>query len=129
MEITMKSTRKQQTGASFFSVMIILIVAGFLFSMAFKLYPSYLDFNTIDSVLTQVSTDRDELKKGVTGIKLDLSKKFRINQVKLPYPDALVITKEKGVIYFTLDYEIRVPMFYNVDAMVKFEKQYEAIAP
>jgi hypothetical protein len=41
----------------------------------------------------------------------------------------LVITKEKGVIYFTLDYEIRVPMFYNVDAMVKFEKQYEAIAP
>ena len=88
-----------------------------------------MDFNTIDSVLTQVSTDRDELKKGVTGIKLDLSKKFRINQVKLPYPDALVITKEKGVIYFTLDYEIRVPMFYNVDAMVKFEKQYEAIAP
>lgn len=125
----MKSTRKQQMGASFFSVMITLIVAGFLFSIAFKLYPAYLDFNTIDSVLTQVSTDRDELKKGVRGIKLDLTKKFRINQVKLPNKEALVITKKKGVIYFTLDYEIRVPMFYNVDAMVKFEKQYEAIAP
>lgn len=125
----MRSTRKQQTGASFFSVLIVLIVAGFFFSVAFKLYPSYMDFNTIDSVLTQVSTDRDELKKSVGSIKLDLSKKFRINQVKLPNKDSLIITKKEGVIRFTLDYEIRVPMFYNVDAMVKFEKQYEAIAP
>ncbi|MDO6514135.1 MULTISPECIES: DUF4845 domain-containing protein [unclassified Neptuniibacter] len=125
----MKPTRKQQTGASFFSILIVLLVAGFFFSVAFKLYPAYLEYNTIDSVLTQVSTDRDELTKSMGTLKLDIGKKFRINQVKLPHKDSLIITKKEGVIRFVLDYEIRVPMFYNVDAMVKFEKQYEAIAP
>jgi len=61
----MKPTRKQQTGASFFSILIVLLVAGFFFSVAFKLYPAYLDYNTVDSVLTQVSTDRDELQKSI----------------------------------------------------------------
>lgn len=125
----MRATRKQQAGASFFSIMLILIVAGFLFSLAFKLYPPYLENRTIDSVLTQVIEDRQELKKPLNKIRQDIVKKFRINQVKLPHKDSLKIIKKEGVIRFNLDYEVRVPMFYNVDAVVFFKKEYEAIAP
>jgi hypothetical protein len=41
----------------------------------------------------------------------------------------LIIRRKEGYIILTLDYEVRVPMFYNVDAMVKFEKEYKAVAP
>ncbi|MCP4598883.1 DUF4845 domain-containing protein [Neptuniibacter sp.] len=125
----MRSTRKQQQGATFFSILIVLIVAGIFFSVAFKLYPAYTDNLTIDSVLTEVMNDREELAKGPSGMKRDITKKFRINQVKLPSKDSLKITRDKGIIRMDLKYEVRIPMFYNVDAMVKFEKQYEAIAP
>ena len=124
----MKS-RKQQAGASFFSVLIVLIVAGFLFSIAFKLYPAYTDNLTVESVIEDMVSDREQLKTGPQGLKSSFIKKMRINQVKLPHKDSLVITRKEGVIRFILDYEVRIPMFYNVDAVVVFKKEYEAIAP
>ncbi len=124
----MKS-RKQQTGASFFSILVVLIVVGFLFSIAFKLYPAYTDNMTVESVIEDMVADREQLKKGPRELKSGFIKKMRINQVKLPTKESLVITQKKGVIRFILDYEVRIPMFYNVDAVVVFKKEYEAIAP
>lgn len=125
----MVATRKKQQGASFFSVIIVLIVAGIFFSVGFKLYPAYVDYATIDSVLTDVIEDRNQLKNSPQELRNDMTKKFRINQVKLPAKDSLVITKKDGIVRMVLDYEVRIHMFKNIDAMVKFEKQYEAIAP
>jgi hypothetical protein len=47
----------------------------------------------------------------------------------LPNKDSLQVTQKEGVLYFDLVYEVRVPMFYNVDALVKFEEHYEAVKP
>ena len=77
----MKS-RKQQLGASFFSILIILIVAGFFFSVAFKLYPPYMDNLTVNSVIEDILVDREELKKGPKVLKKNFYKKMTINQVK-----------------------------------------------
>lgn len=125
----MSKVRNCQKGASLLSIMIILIIGGIFFSVAFKLYPAYFDYKLVDSVLTDVSTDPEELSKPLIRLRQDLGKKFRINQVRLPEKDSLTIKQEKGVIRFNLNYEVRVPMFYNVDALVKFNKQYEAIKP
>lgn len=125
----MSKMRSRQTGASLLSIMIVLIIGGVFFSVGFKLYPAYFDYKLVDSVLTDVSTDQDELSKPLIRLRQDLAKKFRINQVKLPEKDSIVVRQEKGMIYFDLDYEVRVPMFYNVDAVVSFNKQYEAVKP
>lgn len=122
-------SRKQQQGASFFSILIILIVAGIFFTVGFKLYPAYVDYATVDSVLTDVIEDREQLKQSPKQLRNNMNKKFRINQVKLPAKDSLLITKDKGVVRMVLNYEVRIHMFKNVDAVVKFDKQYEAIAP
>lgn len=124
----MTNVHHKQEGASFLSILVVLIVAGTFFSVAFKLYPAYMDYTTVDSVLTGVIQDDEELEKGTQGMFRDLRKKWKVNQIKLP-KEALNIRRKEGVITIYLDYEVRVPMFFNVDAMVKFEKQYEAIAP
>lgn len=124
----MKS-RKQQLGASFFSILIVLIVAGIFVSVVFKLYPAYTDNLTVESVIEDMLDNREELKQDPRGLKSSFAKKMRINQVKLPTKDSLIITKKEGVIRFVLDYEVRIPMFSNVDAVVVFKKEYEAIAP
>jgi len=125
----MNSSMKRQVGASFFSILIVLVVGGFLFSIAFKLFPAYVDNRTVDAVLTEVMADQEELAKGPTMMRTDIRKKLIINQVKLPSYDAITIIKEDGYIITNLEYEVRIPMFGNVDAMVSFNKEYEAEAP
>lgn len=125
----MSKMLNRQKGASLLSIMIILIIGGIFFSVGFKLYPAFFDYKLVDSVLTDVSSDQDELSKPLMRLRQDVQKKFHINQVVLPEKDSLVIRQEKGVIYFDLDYEVRVPMFFNVDAVVSFNKQYEAVKP
>lgn len=124
----MRSTLKQQAGASIFSILIALIVAGFIFSIAFKLFPAYMDNTTIGSVVAEAMNDSEELEKGPRAMQIDMKKKLVINQVKLP-KDGLTIVEKDGLIIATLDYEVRIPMFGNVDAVVFFSKEYEAEAP
>ncbi|MGB0663903.1 MAG: DUF4845 domain-containing protein [Pontibacterium sp.] len=125
----MKAGLKQQQGASLLSILVVLVVAGGIFSVAFKLYPAYWDFHLVDSVLTDITQTPSETQKSTRELKRDLSKKFLINQIKLPEDDSLILEKEKDRLLIKLNYEVRVPMFFNVDAMVRFDKQYEANTP
>lgn len=125
----MGSARNSQKGYSFTTVLTIILIGGIFFTVAFKLYPPYLDFKTIDTVLTNVIHDTEELRKPPRLLKKDLQKKWDVNQITLPSKDALIIRRKDGWITFTLKYEVRVPMFFNVDAMVKFDKEYKAKAP
>lgn len=118
-----------QRGASFTSTLVGLIVAGIFFSVGFKLYSPYWQHAAINSIVAKASEDPDELSKPVRDIRRDFDKKFLINQVSLPEKDSLQVRLEEGVLYFDLVYEVRVPMFYNVDALVKFEEHYEAVKP
>jgi len=120
---------KHQKGASFFSVMIVILMAGSLLTIAFKIYQPYLDHMTIKSVVEGITQDFDELRKPIPTIRKNLNKRLVINQVNLPTQDALLITNDKGVLKFDLKYEVRLPMFFNVDAVVKFSEQYEAVVP
>lgn len=122
----MISTRKQQKGASIFAIIVLLIIAGFFFSVGFKLYPAYFDNKLVDSVLTEMIGNNDELKQSSFLLKRTLSRKFTVNQIHLPDKESLKIIKEGNKVIFDLDYQVRVPMFANVDAMVKFKKKYEA---
>ncbi len=118
-----------QRGASLLSTLIGLIVAGIFFSVGFKLFTPYKDHATIDSIITNMVADQEAISGSIRDIRTGLDKRFLINQVKLPNRDSLAIREEEGVLYFDLVYEERVPMFYNVDAMVKFEEHYEAVLP
>lgn len=124
-----KGATRFQQGASFTSTLVTLVVAGIFLMVGFKLFGPYWEHYTINSIVRQVSEDPDELAKPVRDIRRDFDKKFLINQVSLPDKDSLQVRQEAGVLYFDLVYEVRVPMFYNVDALIKFEEHYEAVKP
>ena len=118
-----------QRGASLLSTLLVLIVVGVFFSVGFKLFTPYKDHATINSIMTNMVSDPEELTVSIREMRSNLDKRFLINQVKLPNREALDIRLEEGVLYFDLKYEVRVPMFYNVDALVTFEEHYEAVKP
>ncbi|KDE39562.1 MAG: DUF4845 domain-containing protein [Nitrincola lacisaponensis] len=119
----------RQAGASFFGVLSILIVLGVVLTVAFKLFTPYWEYRTITSVVKATTEDREELARPIAQIRTNLDRRFHINQVSLPDRDALTITEDAGMIFFNLDYEVRVPMFGNVDAVIMFQDSYEARKP
>ncbi|WP_151669539.1 DUF4845 domain-containing protein [Nitrincola schmidtii] len=124
-----KHLHNRQAGASFFGVLSILILLGLVFSVAFKLFSPYWEYRTISAVVQATSEDREELGRPIAQIRSNIDRRFLINQVSLPSREALMITEDAGMIFFNLDYEVRVPMFGNVDAVVMFQETFEARKP
>lgn len=125
----MNVCKNREQGASILSILIVIMVAGVFFTVGFKLYTPYWDHLTIKSVVEDISLDQEELKKPLGEVRRDIDRRLRINQVRLQDREDLKLKLEEGVIYFDLKYERRVPMFYNVDAVVKFEEHFEARKP
>lgn len=121
--------RSAQQGASILANLVVIMVFGVFFTVGFKLYTPYWDHWTIKSIVRDMSQDKDELKKSLPDIRYDIRKRFGINQVSLPERDDLKVSLKEGIIHFDLKYERRVPMFYNVDAVIKFEEHFEAKKP
>ncbi|MDO6564449.1 DUF4845 domain-containing protein [Amphritea sp. 1_MG-2023] len=121
------SIRNKQRGVSFFSLMIILIVAGVFFAVGMKLFPVYWDHSLVTSMMEELVEEPETKRDSPTETRMKVSKRLRINQVSLPVKDAVIIDEKEGVKNITLKYDVTVPMFYNVDAVVKFHEQYEVI--
>ena len=119
----MRLVKHRQGGWSFLSLLVFLLVAGVFVSIGFKLVPVYTDHETLKSILVSTQNDRALMAKTKNEIELSLTKKLRINNMKLP-EKFLKITKDKGDVFLGIDYEIRIPIFMNVDAVVSFKEQY-----
>jgi len=113
----------RQGGWSFTGLMSVLIVGGIFFSVGFKLAPAYADFYTLRDVMEATVADRAQLAKSVRDIKSGIDKKMNINNMALP-EKYLTITKDKGTVNLDVDYEIRTPIFHNVDAVMTFKQRF-----
>ncbi|WP_020682205.1 DUF4845 domain-containing protein [Marinobacterium rhizophilum] len=122
---------KREQGASFVSILIVMIMVGVFLAVGFKLFTPYKDHATVKSILENVIYDPDLVGRDSRSIRSTISSRATINQVRtdLSREDFLKIENIDGKIHFDLVYEERVPMFYNVDAVVKFNEHYEVIKP
>ncbi|MEH6469814.1 MAG: DUF4845 domain-containing protein [Halopseudomonas sp.] len=116
-------SKHKQGGWSFLGLMGFLVVAGIFVAVAFKLIPAYTDHKILKSIMVDTQRDQQLISKGKRDIELSLIKKLRINNMKLP-KDSLKITKDKGDVIMDIEYEVRTPIFANVDAVVSFKEQY-----
>jgi len=121
--------RIRHKGVSSLSVLLLLFVGSVVFSLVFKLLTPYTTHTTVVSIIEDIIVDPTELSKSRAEIRRDIERRFTINQVTLPGRDALQITQDSGELIFTLDYEDRVPLFGNIDAVVVFKDEFKAIKP
>ncbi|MFT6915080.1 MAG: hypothetical protein ACJAWL_001383 [Motiliproteus sp.] len=119
----MVSSTHRQGGWSFLGLLIFLLVAGAFMTVGFKLVPAYTDHEALKSILVDTQRDQLLMAKSKQEIALNLTKKLRINNLSLP-KEFIKISKDKGDVLMDVDYEIRMPIFMNVDAVVSFKEQY-----
>jgi len=117
----MKSLRRQQ-GLSMINVFLIITLVIFFATLFAKLGPIYSDHFYLDSISQEIAAEIGSKGRSISEIREQMSKNLRINNVKFDVKNGLKRDKKSGQL--VLEYETRVHVLFNVDAVVTFKKEY-----
>jgi len=128
--ITIKSI-KHQRGLGMLQWALVIAVAGFFMLFAFKVVPLYAENRYVESALRSLETGGEELEQMTDAeIKSKLNKFYTINNVRSIGPvENIRIERESEKAIVTVDYETRVPLFWNIDLVVSFQNHLDSTRP
>jgi hypothetical protein len=120
-------TLKTQQGMTAIGWIIVLGLIAFFVLLALRLTPGYLEFATVSSSLESLQNEPGITTKTAPEIRSMLGKRFDINDVKTVNARDVKIESKGGRLRVWVDYEVRVPVLGNIDAVSKFHKEVEVV--
>lgn len=120
-------TLKSQQGMTAIGWMIVLGLIAFFVLLALRLVPGYLEFSTISTSLESLKNEPGITNKTPPEIRSMVSKRFDINDVKSISGKDVKIENRGGRLRVWVEYEVRVHVAGNVDAVSKFNKEVEMV--
>ncbi len=116
----MSNTLKSQRGMTAISMLVIFVMVGFIFMIVAKLVPTYFAHFKVEAALKNLASDNRAEGISDKEVKGLILKKLDVDDVDFVTEKDILITKTSTGRTVSIDYEARVPMFANVDAVVKF---------
>lgn len=119
------NTRHQQGGASYWNVMLMILLSVLLIKAILVLWPSYWDDYLIGKTITErlkvvdVKTEPADLKSQIA-LQLD-----RNNIRDLKVDDIMTIDHDDGRLQVHTDYEVRQNYIANIDLVIKFKRDFD----
>jgi hypothetical protein len=120
----MQSAAKQQ-GLTAITMLLILIIGGFLLLLAMKIGPIYLDHYKVKSIISNLAAQPNVGSRSRQQIQTDLWKRFYVNEIRDLDKNAVKLKKVGAGMQLELDYEVRKNILANVDAIVSFKEKVE----
>ena len=120
------NTRQRQSGLSFFGMVIVCAVLGFAALVVMKLFPLYNEkFKMIQS-MEAVAGEADVRNGSLYDIKRMLMRNFDVQDIDQfnmqNIGSVLSVTKNSdGTRTMNINYEIRGPLFGELDVILKFD--------
>ncbi len=119
-------TLAAQRGMTFWGVLVILALIGFFTLLTLKLAPPYMEHGKVITALKAIekqppgSFSKDEVRRA-------LDRRFTIDDVRRVdlRKDLYFEKKPGGMVAVRIAYEVRVPMAYNITALIEFDESVE----
>lgn len=113
--------RQRSRGMSFWSLLFLLGVAGFVALLAIRLLPVYIDHFKVEENLRSVAQEGNFDANDPTAVKRALERHWDIEDIQfLDYRDVRVV-RVGDVRKLVYDYEARVHLFWNLDLVAHFK--------
>ena len=119
----MKSLTKQQ-GMSVYTVALVILLVSFFATLVVKLGPVYMDQWYLNGMLQSMADDPETTSMSIADIRNGLGKRMMVNNVEFDAKDGLKLDTKTNPKKMVLDYSKQVHIMFNVDALVKFRKEY-----
>lgn len=120
--------KNKQKGLTGISIMVILIAIAFAAVIFLKIMPIYFDSFKVGDVVSAMKDERSLGDKSNKEIASMILKRLDVNMVTDVTSEHIFIEKIKNNIFIDVEYEVRKPMFGNLDVVVSFKKSVEAPA-
>ncbi|MDF1818471.1 MAG: DUF4845 domain-containing protein [Immundisolibacteraceae bacterium] len=120
----------KQQGVTFITLVFIFVIFAFFLLTGLKLFPGYNEFFSVKSAMNGLAEEENISRMTRKQMWGSLYKRFDINSVTTPTYDDLYVeyNKETKMREISMFYEVRVPMFGNVDAVMVFDAPIEVPA-
>ncbi|MEW5756951.1 MAG: DUF4845 domain-containing protein [Pseudomonadota bacterium] len=119
---------QKQTGITMIGMAVLLAILAVIVLIALKLTPIYIDSYKINAVMKDVVNERTEdgSRLSKEDIRKRLERRFDIEDVSSVSAEDFDINADKGKTSVSVQYEVRRPVAFNIDVVVKFDKKAEA---
>ena len=117
------SSLQQQRGLSYWGLLLIIAVFGFVLTCVSKMGPAYIDAYYVDEGLRKLAENQNIRDMTRGEIKRELDRFFLINNVRGEPTKAVQVIRGADSMLVSVDYELRQPLLSNVDVVMRFNKQ------
>lgn len=111
-------SKKSQAGMTFVSIVALLALLGFVLMTVVKVLPGYLESFKVDSALSNLTEKPNIASASNREIKDMLLKKLQVDDVESVTADHIMIESGKSDRTVSIEYEYRVNIVSNIDAVV-----------
>ncbi len=131
MKVNTVKSIKYQRGLGMLQWALVIAIAGFFLLFAFKVVPLYAENRYVESALRSLETGGEKLEQMTDAeITKKLSNFYMVNNVRSEGPTKNIkIERESEKAIVTVDYETRVPLFWNIDLVVSFQNHLDSTRP
>ena len=118
------SDLSKQKGASLYALIVVMILLGILILAGLKLSPAYIDDMVVKNAIENLKESGELEDMSLRDIRRYVTRTVQTNGGNFA-SDSIDQVEEGGVDYIAVEYESRVAMFLNIDAIVKFSDRIE----
>ena len=110
---------RRQKGLTLTGFIVVAVIVVIALLLGFKIAPPYMEFYTLQKLLRQIA---EEPIKGDprTSVRRAFQLKSGIDNITAVSADDLQVTKEGESIVIVAEYSVRVPLVYNISAVMDF---------
>ncbi len=116
---------KSQLGVSILALAMILSLVAIVAMGGIKVLPSYMDNNVIKGSIETLIDNEDVSEMRIAQIRGTVMRNLTVNGIRGFDSDNIQLVREEGKEYINVSYESRVPLFYNIDAIVYFDYRFD----
>ncbi len=121
---------RSQKGLSILSWLVVLAVVAFLASTVFKMLPHYLDYMSMEKIISSVATDQTMDIRTVGDFYGHVGRGMEVNSIRdLNLKEVLKVKVENNEFVAHLKYERREPLIENLDLVARFDKEFRVRTP
>lgn len=120
---------RRQSGMSLLAMLFALVVAGFFLTVGLKLFPHYMDFLTVRSVMKDVAEDQTLVNGGKMSFHRTIQDRLYINSIRSIDPKVFSYRKTSDGYLIGVDYRVQEHLFANLDVILSFNHEVAANKP
>ncbi len=124
MNVIASSTLQKQRGSAYSTMIMVVLIAMFL-TAALKLAPAYLANNVINNAMASIAENNDMAVFSIGEIRSALMRTLDTNDIRGFNAANVQVVTEGSQEFVDINYERRVPLFYNIEAVVIFENRFD----